>query len=191
MNLSSPDQMLAAVAASMQQRTGKTIQQWLQLVEQSGIDVLNQNEVRRWLKQRHGIAQNSQWAIADAAARAAGWQPPTLEEYISQQYSGAKLQLLPIFERLQQLILALGADVHIEGRTSYIPFMRKRQFIAIAAATKKRVDVGLRFTDPPASALLQPANAPGQATHKISLTSIEQITPEVESLLTLAYQQNG
>ncbi|WP_438864850.1 DUF5655 domain-containing protein [Neptunicella sp.] len=189
--MSNPEQMMAAVASTLQQRTGKTLHQWIELVEHSGIDPLNQNDVRRWLKQQHGIAQNSQWAIADAAARAAGWQPPTLEEYISQQYAGAKSELLPIFERLQQLILALGADVQVEGRASYIPFMRKRQFIAIAAATKKRVDVGLRFTDPPVSALLQPANAPGQATHKISLTSINAITTEVETLLVAAYQQNG
>ncbi|WP_416305885.1 DUF5655 domain-containing protein [Neptunicella sp. SCSIO 80796] len=189
--MTNPDQMLAAVASSLQQRTGKSLQQWVDLVEQSAIDPLNQNEVRRWLKQQHGIAQNSQWAIADAAARAAGWQPPTLEEYISQQYAGAKAPLLVIFQHLRQRIMTLGADVQIEGRASYIPFIRKRQFTAIAAATKNRVDVGLRFTDAPQSHLLQAANGPGQATHKISLTDVEQVSDEVETLLVAAYQQNG
>ena len=37
---------------------------------------MQQKEVRRWLKETYGVPQNSQWAIADAAARAAGWERP-------------------------------------------------------------------------------------------------------------------
>jgi predicted transport protein len=163
----------------------------LGVVAKSGIDPLDQNAVRRWLKAEHGVLQNSQWTIADAAARAAGWRPPTVEEYIDAQYSGPKAQLRPIFERIRELVEALGDDVEMEGRGSYTPFVRRRQFLAVAAATRTRVDLGLRYTAAPTSELLSPAQAPGQATHKLSLTAVAEITAEVERLLRVAYEQNG
>lgn len=186
----SPEEMMAAVTRSMKERTGRTLEEWVGLVQASEIDPLDQNAVRRWLKKEHGVAQNSQWAIADAAARAAGWHPPSTEEYIDEQYTGRKAALRPLFDRLRAVIQAFGDDVSLEGRGTYTPFVRHRQFAAIAPGTATRLDVGLRFTDPPASSLLTPANAPGQATHRLSLTSLEEITPEVERVILAAYQQN-
>jgi len=183
--------MAAAVSRSMKERTGHTVEEWVALVQASGIDPLDRNAVRRWLKSEHGIGQSSQWAIAEAAARSAGWEPPTLEQYVDTQYAGAKAALRPIFERLRSVLESFGEDVTMEGRETYVPFVRRRQFAAVAAATRNRVDVGLRYNAPPASALLVPANAPGQATHKLSLTSVEEVTAEVEALLRAAYDQNG
>ncbi len=186
-----PRDMMAAVTASMHERTGRTLQEWVALVHSSGLDPLDQNGVRRWLKAEHGVPQNSRWAIADAAARAAGWERPGVEEYIAGQYTGAKGELRPILDRLREIIDTFGDDVEVEGRSTYTPFVRRRQFAAVAAATRTRVDVGLRYTDPPESALLVAANAPGQATHRLSLESVDDITPEVQRLLRLAYEQNG
>jgi len=187
----SPDKMMAAVTESMHARTGRTLEEWVSLVRASGVDPLDQNAVRRWLKSEHGVPQNSRWAIADAAARAAGWVRPEVEEYIDQQYAGAKAELRPIFDQLRTAIEALGDDVTVAGRSTYTPFVRRRQFVAIAAATRSRVDVGLRYTRAPESKLLTSATAPGQATHKLSLTAPEQVTEEVERLLRVAYDQNG
>lgn len=186
----SPAAMMAAVVTSLQERTGRTLEEWLEVVASSGIDPLDQNAVRRWLKAEHGVLQNSQWAIADAAARAAGWVPPTIDEQIEAQYAGPKAHLRPIFDRIRELAASLGDDVRMEGRGTYIPFVRSRQFLAVAAATRTRVDLGLRYTAAPDSPLLVPAQAPGQATHRLSLTSAAEITPEVEELLRVAYEQN-
>lgn len=183
--------MMGAVAESMRERTGRTLQEWVLIVDSSGIDPLDQKAVRRWLKTEHGVLQNSQWAIADAAARAAGWERPRAEEYVDQQYSSPKSRLRPIFDLVRDIVESFGGDVRMEGRATYTPFVRRRQFAAVAAATNTRVDVGLRYTDAPASELLVPAKAPGQATHKLSLTSVGEINGEVESLLRAAYDQNG
>ena len=185
-----PDDMMGAVVGSLAARTGRSLDEWLELVRASGIDPLDQNAVRRWLKAEHGVPQNSQWAIADAAARAAGWVRPTVEEYVDSQYQGAKAPLRPIYDALAGAITSLGDDVTIEGRGGYTPFVRGRQFAAVAAAAKDRVDLGLRFTDAPASGRLAPARAPGQATHKIALRSVADVDDEVLHLLRVAYEQN-
>jgi hypothetical protein len=182
--------MMSAVTASLVARTGRSLDEWLELVGASGIDPLDQNAVRRWLRTEHGVPQNSQWAIADAAARAAGWERPSVEEYVDSQYRGAKADLRPIYDAVAGAIASLGDDVTVEGRGGYTPFVRGRQFAAVAAAARDRVDLGLRFTDPPTAARLQPANGPGQATHKIALRSVAEVDDEVRHLLRVAYDQN-
>ena len=183
--------MMSAVIGSLADRTGRSLEEWLALVDASGIDPLDQNAVRRWLKSEHGVPQNSQWAIADAAARAAGWVRPSVEEYIDRQYQGAKAPLRPIYDTLARAIFGLGDDVSVEGRGGYTPFVRARQFAAVAAAARDRVDLGLRFTDPPESARLQPSTGPGQATHKIALRTVADVDAEALHLVRLAYDQNG
>ena len=185
-----PDDMMGAVIGTLAARTGRSLEEWLALVEASGIDPLDQNAVRRWLRTEHGVPQNSQWAIADAAARAAGWVRPSVEEYIDSQYRGAKAGLRPIYDALAGAIMGLGGDVRVEGRGGYTPFVRGRQFAAVAAAARDRVDLGLRFTDPPASGRLQPSSAPGQATHKVALRSVADVDDELLHLVRVAYDQN-
>ena len=187
----SPDDMMGAVSASLAARTGRSLDEWVALVQASGIDPLDQNTVRRWLRSEHGVPQNSQWAIADAAARAAGWERPSAAQYIDDQYSGAKAALRPIYDALAAAIGELGNDVTVEGRGTYTPFVRGRQFAAIAPASRDRVDLGLRFTDPPPAARLQPASAPGQATHKVALRGVDDVDDEVRHLLRVAYEQNA
>ncbi|KAA2248439.1 DUF4287 domain-containing protein [Solihabitans fulvus] len=187
----SPAEMMAAVTASMRERTGRDLDEWVALVLASGPDPLDQHAVRAWLRDEHGMGQNSQWAVAFAAARRAGWREPTVAEYVDGQYAGRKAALRPIYDRVAELATGLGADVTVEGRGSYVPFVRARQFAAVQAATLGRVDLGLRFTSPPDSARLRPAKAPGQATHKIALTGVDEVDAEVEGLLRAAYEQNG
>ena len=189
--MTSPSDMMNSVSDSMKERTGKTLEEWVEVVKVSGIDPLDQKSVRNWLKSEHGILQNSQWAIADAAARAAGWVRPSVEGYIDAQYQGEKAVLRPIFDALREIIEGLGEDVAVEGRGGYTPFVRKRQFAAVQASTKTRVDLGLRFKEAPESALLSTSSLPGQSTHKVGLSSVEDITDEVVGLIRLAYEQNG
>jgi len=189
--MATPDEMMSAVTASLAQRTGRDLDGWLALVRAGGIDPLDQNAVRRWLKGVHGLPQNSQWAVADAAARAAGWARPTVEEHVAAQYVGAKAALRPIHDAVAALALSCGDDVTLEGRGGYTPFVRRRQFAATAAAARDRVDLGLRFTDAPASGRVRPAKAPGQSTHVVALRSVTDVDDEVEALLRAAYDQNG
>ena len=188
--MTSPSDMMDSVTQSMKERTGKSLEEWVTAVQSAGIDPLDQKAVRNWLKAQ-GVLQNTQWAIADAAARAAGWERPSVEGYINSQYQGEKAALRPIFDALREIVEGLGEDVTAEGRGGYTPFVRKRQFAAVHASTKTRVDLGLRFRQAPDSVLLSTASLPGQSTHKLGLSSVDDITDEVADLIRVAYEQNG
>ena len=186
--------MMSALAASMRERTGRDLDEWVALVEASGVDPLDQKAVRGWLAAEHGVKQNTQWAIADAAARAAGWTPPTLEESTAALYSGKKAALRPLHDRVLAMALACGEDAEAQARGTYIPVVRGSQFAAIAPGPCGTLRVGLRFRDaPPATPGLEPAKGFAQASHWVHLETdaSDEDVAALEPLLAAAYAQNG
>jgi predicted transport protein len=189
MSSNSPNDMTAAVSDNIQKNTGKTLEEWVAAVLESGLDPLDQNSVRKWLKSEHNIPQNTQWAIADAAARAVGWVRPSPDGYIDSQYQGKKAILRPIFDSIRAAIMRIDPLVSVEGRGGYTPFVHKRQFTAVKASSKMVV-LGLRYREAPSSDRLLEGKATGQCTHRVELTSPEQVDEEVIRLLTIAHEQN-
>ncbi|MBX3144716.1 MAG: DUF4287 domain-containing protein [Trueperaceae bacterium] len=183
-------EVMDATVANMKERTGRGLDEWIALVKSSGIDPHDLKAVRRWLKDEHGAMVNTRWHVADAAARATGWQRPGTEAFIDQQFSGSKAAMRPLFDRLRAVVEDFGDDVSVQGRGGYTPFVRARQFIAVAT-TRTRLDVGLRYTNAPASELLVPSKGPGMGNFKLTLERVEQLTEEVERLLREAYEQSG
>jgi hypothetical protein len=189
-----PADMMAAVTTSMHDRTGRSLEDWVALVSESGPDPLDQRAVRAWLRDVHGVPQNSQWAIADAAATAAGWQRPDVDGYTDALYGDAKAHLRPIHDAIVTLAEGLGDDARREGRGSYIPVVRRTQFVAVAPGPRDTVRVGFRFRDdPPDDERLSPAKGFAQATHWLHLASDagEDDVRSLEPLLEAAYRQNG
>jgi Domain of unknown function (DUF5655)/Domain of unknown function (DUF4287) len=189
-----PEDMTAAVAASMKDRTGRSLAQWVTAVQESGMDPLDQKAVRRWLKDVHGVPQNSQWAIAFSAAEAAGWVRPSADGYTDSLYAGGKAALRPLHDAVLGIALSLGEDVEPQGRGTYIPLVRKSQFAAIAPGPKGTLRVGFRYrATVPNDPRLEPARGFAQATHWVHLpgdTGREDVG-WLEPLLAEAYRQNG
>jgi len=189
-----PADMMAAVTGSMQERTGRTLQEWVELVLQSGLDPWQQKDVRRWLKDVHGVRQNSQWAIADAAARSAGWTPPSVDSYVEAMYAGPKAAMRPLHDAVVALALGMGEDCEAQGRATYTPVVRRRQFVAVAPGPRGTLRVGLRYQDdPPEDERLSPAKGFAQATHWLHLDAQadDNDVRSLEPLLRAAYDQNG
>jgi len=91
-----PDDMITSVTESLAARTGRSLDEWLNVVRSSGIDPLDQGAVRKWLKAEHGVPQNSQWAIADAAARDAGWTRLTAAQYTDRNVQDVDHEVLQL-----------------------------------------------------------------------------------------------
>lgn len=186
--------MVDAVSASMRERTGRTVPEWVALVASAGVDPLDQPAVRRWLKNSHGIPQNSQWAIAFAAAEHAGWVRPSADGYADGLYVDAKAALRPLHDAVVAIAVGLGPDAQAKGRSTYIPIVRATQFAAIAPGPRGTLRVGFRFKGAvPDDDRLEPAKGFAQATHWVHLAG--DTPPEqagaLEPLLAAAYLQNG
>jgi uncharacterized protein DUF5655/uncharacterized protein DUF4287 len=189
-----PADMMAAVTASMKERTGRSLEEWVEEVHRAGLDPLDQKSVRAWLRDVHDVPQNSQWAIADAAARTVGWVRPDPDGYTDALYAGAKAHLRPVHDAIIAMAEGLGEDAHREGRGTYIPVVRKTQFVAVAPGPRNTVRVGFRFRgEVPDDERLSPAKGFAQATHWLHLPADadENDLRSLEPLLETAYEQNG
>lgn len=185
--------MTQAMQASMRERTGRDVDQWVRLVTDGGVDPLDQLAVRNWLRDVHGVPQNSQWAIAFAAAEAAGWVRPSAGEYSDTLFSGAKAALRPLRDAVLAMATAMGSDAEPRGRGTYTPVVRKRQFLAVAPGPRGTLRVGLRYRQAPADDRLTAAKGFAQATHWVHLeagTDPGEIG-WLEPLIAQAYEQNG
>jgi predicted transport protein len=109
-------------------------------------------------------------------------------EAIDAQYSGGKAVLRPIYERICGLVTGFGDDVEIGARNTYVAFSRGRQFALVRPASK-HVDVGLKLRDLPPGGRLETAQnvGSGSMTHKVTVSSLDEIDDELVGWLRQAY----
>ena len=192
----SPADMMRAIITNLPAKTGRDLDAWMALIHEQAMGVLGMakhREISEWLKREHGLGHNTASILAAEALKPADYTPPTTEEIIAAQYAGAKAALRPIFERVLACAQALGDDVRVEPRQTYVAFARKSQFALIQSSTKTRADLGLVLPDvAPTERLAASTNfGSGSINRRVALAVPDDVDAAVEGWLRQAYQQRG
>jgi hypothetical protein len=180
------------------EKTGHSLEEWVRLVERDGPKT--EAERRDWLKENHGFGKNAAWWIAQRAENGKdGWEDGNPEAYlkaavgyVEAMYSGSKAGLRVLHDRLIELGQALGPDVGICPCKTFVPLYRKNCFAQIKPATRTRIDFGLclRGVKPDNKLLSTGGEATGdRITHRIAVTSMDEIDPFLERWLQTAYER--
>jgi hypothetical protein len=184
-------EMEASYATRLLERTGKTMQQWAEIVRKEG--PASAKERREWLKTKHGFTTNYAWFVVEMAEgiRVFDYDPEALVEEL---FSGGKAGLRPLYDELLKIGLAIGSDVKACPCKTFVPLYRQHVFAQIKPTTRTRIDLGLALQDTPFSDRL--LDTGGQAkkdriTHRIALTSLDQIDDEVLLWVEKAYDLDG
>jgi hypothetical protein len=182
------------------EKTGKTFQQWLDYIRKRG--PRDEKERREWLKKEHNLGTNTAWWLAErAAGNQMGLADDTPEGYlkgavisVEEMFAGAKAALRPIFEELYKLGRALGKDVKICPCKTIVPFYREHVFAEVKPSTRTRIDFGFALKDSPfTKRLLDTGGLAKKAriTHRVALTSVNEIDDEVKEWLRRAYDMDA
>ena len=180
--------MEASYEKKILEKTGKSLAQWAAMVRRDGPE--GGTARRKWLKSEHGLQTMAAWWIVAAAEGknigADAWDPVG---NVRSLYGGPKQALLPLHEKLCRLALSLGDDVKIAPCETMVPFFRKFAFAELRPATADRLDLGLALgTAKPSGRLEAQARSSGnRITHRISLSSIDDVDAEVVKRLREAY----
>ena len=166
------------------QRTGRTMPEWVDVVEASGLT--KHSQIVAWLKSEHGLTHG--FANGIALAFRDGEAPSTPEDLVTAQYAGAKAALRPIYERLVAVAATLGTDVELVPKKSGVSLRRSKQFALIEAPSAKRVQLGLQLRDEPTTDRLLAGNA--MCSHKVFLSTVEDVDDEILRWLRKAYERN-
>ena len=186
-----------AILENLPKKTGKSLQEWLDLVNQSGVD--DRKGRKAWLKNEHGLGGTTATMIADRSLGQglAGNSPAAYLEaargYVENMYAGPKAHLLPLHQRLLAMALELGEDVRVSPCKTIVPLYRKHVFAEIKPATRKRIDFGLALRDCERTLSARLIDTGGlqkkdRITHRFVIAEMSDIDGEVAQWLQIAYE---
>jgi hypothetical protein len=191
--------MVAKWAAELPDKTGRSLEQWVKLLEAQGPK--SEADRRTWLKSEHGFGTNFATWIAKRASGGTSWEEgdpaaylTAAADYVETMYTGPKETLRPLHDRLIELFRALGPDVRICPCKTIVPAYREHVFAQIKPATRTRIDLGLslRNVEPAGRLLSTGGQAKGdRITHRIAVSSLGDIDRELDRWLRLAYERAG
>ena len=183
--------------AELKEKTGRTLEEWLRHIKKVGPKT--ERERRDWLKSDYGLGTNTAWWLAERAegkGESAGDPDLYLEEaaaYVEQMFSGRKAALRPIYDELLKLGLKTGKEAKACPCQTIVPLYRNHVFAQIKPTTNTRIDMGFALSDmKPKGRLIDTGGfaKKDRITHRIPITSLEEIDDEVKHWLKVAYDRD-
>ncbi len=183
--------------SSLREKTGRSLDEWLAFIAKKGPKT---EEARRdWLKDQQGLGTNAAWWMAERSfGKGAEEDTPegylrTALVYVEDMFSGGKSGLRPIYDRLVVIAQGLGDDVRICPCKTIVPLYRTHVFAEIKPSTRTRIDFGFALAKYHGKLPKRLVDTGGAAkkdriTHKIALTSLDDLDHDFNDWLQIAYE---
>jgi hypothetical protein len=184
--------------AELKQKTGRSLDEWLRLIKKAGPK--DEKARREWLKTEHGLGTNSAWWLAERAdGKGSEVGDPdaylqAAEGYVEAMFSGGKANLRPIYDALLKTGLKVGKDAKACPCQTIVPLYRKHVFAQIKPTTRTRIDMGFALGDmKPQGRLIDTGGfaKKDRITHRIPITSLDDIDDQVNHWLKVAYDRDA
>lgn len=168
------------------EKTGKPLEHWIEVVNKSKIE--KHKAIMDFLKTEHGFTHGFANFVAFKTKKTDAGSIDD-QELLTNQYKG-KEELKPIYDLLVDKILAFGNDITRTPKKDAVSMIRKKQFALIKPATKTRIDLGLKLKDKPTNDRLENSGPFGaMCTHRVKVTSVEEVDVELLEWLKEAYEK--
>jgi len=173
----------------LKEKTGRTLEEWVALVKPKGFT--KHSEIVAYLKAEHGFTHGYANLVA-LKAREADAGSIDDADLVAAQYSKGKESLKPVYDKLLEIISSFGADVTVVPKKANVSIRAKRQFALIQPSTKNRIDLGLKFDQAPENERILDSGPFGtMCTHRVILTSVQQVDQELCEIVNEAYRQSS
>ena len=174
---------LQTMINNMPEKTGKSLEEWIKILNTKAF--AKHGEAVKFLKTEHGVTHG----FANTIVTLSKENQDSPDDLVTKQYEG-KEALIPIYEKLIDTVTAFGVDVIKTPKKTSVSIIRKRQFALIKPATKTRIDLGLKLKDKPYTERLENSGPFGtMCTHRVKISSADQIDDELIAWLKEAYQK--
>ena len=178
------DKALQTMIDNMPEKTGKSLQEWISMLKTKSFS--KHSEAVKFLKEEHNVTHG----FANTIVSLSKEDDSTEEDLVSAQYKG-KESLTPIYNELIKYVNSLGKDVTITPKKGSVSVIRKRQFVLIKPATKSRIDLGFKLKGKPTTERLENSGPFGtMCTHRVQLTSADQVDAELKDWIKEAYEMS-
>jgi Domain of unknown function (DUF5655)/Domain of unknown function (DUF4287) len=186
---------------TLPQKTGRTLDEWLRLLAEQGppMEKANEKERAAWLRSEHGLGTNSAaWIVARSMGVVEDDGDPEgylrrAVDSVEAMFAG-KAPLMPVYDELLRLGLALAPDVKACPCATMVPLYRNHVFAQIKPTTKTRIDLGFALRDTPVTGRLIDTGGfvkKDRISHRIPISSLAEIDDEVRRWLRRAYEMDA
>jgi hypothetical protein len=194
------DKALETQLSNIQKRTGKTLDELVAVVKQSGL--AKHGQIVAMLKDHlgmgHGDAntivhfanKSAQGFAETAAGTGAGTGAGTDTAELDRIYTGPKAALRPIHEKVMASVNGFG-PFEIAPKKTYLSLRRKKQFATVGPATNTRVEIGLNMRGVKGTSRLEELPAGGMCQYRVKLTSPAEVDAELIAWIRMAYDTSG
>ncbi|MHA2042543.1 MAG: DUF5655 domain-containing protein [Candidatus Thorarchaeota archaeon] len=183
------DEMTTKMMEKVVQETGKTVDQWVKIVQSRKL--VKHKQILTFLKDEHGLTYGYANTLAHVIRDITEGRK-TDDELVESQYAGAKTDLKPIYESILKAVGKFGGDVEIAPKKAYVSLRRKKQFAIIQPSTKTRMDVGIILKgEKPTNRLEEAGKWNAMCSHRVRLTSVKEVDAELLAWLMQAYEAAG
>jgi len=176
---------LKTMIDNMPEKTGKPLSEWKTLLASKSFE--KHSQAVNFLKKEHGVTHGYANTIV-TLSKDSGATP---DDLVANQYQG-KEALVPIYEKLLEVVRLLGPDVTVVPKKTTVSLVRKKQFALIKPATKTRIDLGLKLRSRKPSDRLEESGPFGtMCTHRVRLSEVGEVDGELQTWLLAAYEEAG
>ena len=177
------DKALQTMINNMPEKTGKSLEEWTNLLKTKNFE--KHGEAIKFLKNEHNVTHG----FANTIVTLSKDNQDGPDDLLTNQYKG-KEELKLIYEKLVDVISKFGSDITKIPKKGSVSMIRKRQFALIKPATKTRIDLGLKLKDKPITERLENSGPFGtMCTHRVRLTTVDEVDTELIAWLKEAYQK--
>ena len=184
--------------AELKQKTGRSLEEWLAHIKKAGPK--GEKERRAWLKEEYGLGTNTaSWLAQRAEGKGEETADPdryleAAERDVEKMFSGGKANLRPLYDALLKLGLKTGKEAKACPCQTIVPLYRNHVFAQIKPTTQTRIDLGFALGDiKPEGRLIDTGGfaKKDRITHRIPITSMEDIDDDVKHWLKVAYDRDA
>ncbi len=179
-------------------KTGRSLEEWIKHIKKEG--PAEEKARRDWLRDKYGLGTNVAMSLAErSVGKAEELGDPDLylkkaETDVDNMFSGGKAALRPIYDALLKLGLKTGKDAKACPCQTIVPLYRNHVFAQIKPTTQTRIDMGFALGDmKPKGRLIDTGGfaKKDRITHRIPITSLDDIDDEVKHWLKVAYDRDA
>lgn len=182
------DKALQTMIDNLQKNTGKTLEQWIDIVKKQNL--AKHGDIMKFLKEKHQFTHGFANLVALKTKGTDAGSAENQDDLIVKQYAG-KEHLKPIYDKLLAAIQKFGKDIEVAPKNTYVSLRRKKQFAILNPATKTRFEVGINLKGQEAKGKLEAEKPNAMCSHKINIADIKDIDKEVINWLQMAYDHAG